>query len=556
MSRRGVLLVLFVPTFFSFNILFVPLSSADMVYSDAVHISEFIPNPTGSDSEFEFIELYNDSGTEVDLSGWVIDTGGSARFTIDDGTILAAESFLTYYSADKNISLTNTGDHIQFIRPDSVVQDDITYTSSIEGHSYIRKDDGRYEDSDTPTPNAGNGVVVTPTPSPSVTPTPTASAEPALYSSDIHVSEFLPNPEGDDGELEFVELHNGSSSSVDISGWIIDTGSTSRFTISAGTSIPAGGFLALFSSSNDISLSNSSDRIQLLRPDSSIQDDILYSSSKEGYSYNRSDIGAYEQSFTPTPNTANVITVSPTPAPKTTSSATPKPEEELAVYDFSSRIVINELLPNPKGSDEENEYIEIKNLDKKDIRLEGWTLDDSAKGTAFRFPKTATINPGKILVFYRNVTKIALNNDTDTIKLLDPKGKAISTVTYEKPVVEGEGWNRVNDGSYSWSAAVTPGQENTIIVHEQLTPSPKTTKKPSAPSKKSSGPITATTPSVLGARVEMLAWPEPISSTRTVINSPTPLLTGRQHLFVLIGGTVAFAQLMAGISRKEAIWRR
>lgn len=563
MKYPSAVLLVSVCLWISFNILFVSLSSAEEVYSDAIHINEFIPNPEGNDSELEFIELYNSSSHDVDLGGWVVDTGGSAVFTIDNGTILAAQTFLTFYSADKNISLTNTSDHIQFIRPDAVVQDDITYTSSIEGYSYIRKDDGTYEGSSTPTPNVAN-VPATPMPTPTfeVTPMPMV---------DVHISEFLPNPDGDDGELEFIELMNGSAAPVDLSGWGIDTGPTSRFQIGPDISIPADGFLVFFSLSHDISLSNSGDHIQLIRPDNIVQDDISYSSSKEGYSYNRSDSGTYPESFTPTPNAANVITVSPTPTLQPSPSPIPQAEQKDVSYDFSSHVVINELLPNPKGSDEENEYIEIKNLDKKSIHLEGWILDDSAKGSGFHFSTSTIIGPGKILVFYRNVTKIALNNDTDMIKLLDPKGKVISTTTYEKPVVEGESWNRIEDGSFRWSAALTAGHENTIIVHEKPTPKPRSTspayrqvgsgqvratKKPSALPTKSSVPSIVNTPSVLGARSQTLPWPEIVSSTHTVVDSTRPAFTGKQHLFLLVGGTVAFAQLIAGISRKEAIWRR
>ncbi len=569
MIFRHIKLLVLLYLFFLSNILIFSVSSAEEAYSSAVHIHEFIPNPTGNDSELEFIELYNSSDEDVDLSGWIIDTGGSARFTLEDGTILAAQSFLTFYSSDKNIALTNSGDHIQFIRPDTVAQDDITYTSSIEGHSYIRTDEGMYEDSSTPTPNALNASSPTPMPSPSPTSTPTPtvsptstptpSPEPIVYSADVHISEFLANPEGDDGELEFVELHNSSTSEVDISGWIIDTGPTSRFVIASGTLLGASSYVAFFSSAHDISLSNSSDRIQFIRPDGVTQDDISYTTTKEGHSYNRSDSGVYDQSFTPTPNAANTISASPTPSPKPTSTASPTSEEEYVAYDFSSLLVINEVLPNPKGSDEEYEFIEIKNMDTTTVRLAGWALDDTAKGSGFHFADERIL-AGKILVLQRKKTKIALNNDTDTVKLIDPKGKAISAVTYSKVVPEEQSWNRLVDGTYAWSATLTPGKENTIVVLEKISPSPKPKKTNSAAVKKKvsvgTRESTPRLPNVLAARDEKLPWTETVS--RTVVSSTNEALpvTGKQRLFVLFGATAAFAQLASGISRKERIWRR
>ncbi|MEZ5301297.1 MAG: lamin tail domain-containing protein [Verrucomicrobiales bacterium] len=44
-------------------------------------------------------------------------------------------------------------------------------------------------------------------------------------------------------EREFIELHNVSAAAVDVSGWAIDRGVS--FTFPGGTSIPAGGYLAV-----------------------------------------------------------------------------------------------------------------------------------------------------------------------------------------------------------------------------------------------------------------------------------------------------------------------
>ncbi len=574
---RSIKIIAILSVFFIYNVLIFSVSSAEQEYSDAVHINEFIPNPVGIDSELEFIELYNSGDADADLTGWIIDTGGTARFTIENGTILSAKSFLTFYSSDKNIALTNLGDHIQFIRPDTTVQDDIVYTSSIEGHSYIRLDTGEYVDSASPTPNTPNASTpsVTPTPTPAVTPTPIPTPVPTLtptpsllpsaspismpYSTEVHVSEFLPNPEGDDSELEFVELHNTDAFDVDLSGWVIDTGPTSRFSLASGTILGSDSYTVFLSSGYDISLSNSSDHIKFIRPDGVVQDDIVYSATKEGHSYNRSNAGTYEQSFAPTPGAANVISPSPTPSPKPASSTSPESEQEHMAYIFSSLLVINEMLPNPKGSDEEYEFIEIKNMDTKTVRLAGWTLDDTAKSSGFHFTDES-IGAGKILVFERKKTKISLNNDTDTISLIDPNGKIISSVRYNKVVPEGQSWNRTVGGTYTWSTMLTPGKENTIVVLEKMSPSPKPRKASiTTPKKKTPSAVRVSvsrSPEVLAARDIKLPWNETISHVVvSPINATLPS-NGKQRLFVLFGATAAFAQLASGISRKERIWRR
>ena len=48
-----------------------------------VLISETLPNPPGSDAQGEWVELSNDGSGAVDLSGWYLTTGGTARTRLD-----------------------------------------------------------------------------------------------------------------------------------------------------------------------------------------------------------------------------------------------------------------------------------------------------------------------------------------------------------------------------------------------------------------------------------------------------------------------------------------
>jgi hypothetical protein len=539
-----------------------------------VHISEFIPNPVGTDSELEFIELHNYSDQEVDISGWSIDTGGSATFSFDSGATISVREFLAFFSKDKNISLTNSGDHIRLLRADGTVQDDIVYSTSKEGYSYIRNEEGAYEQTDTPTPNAENIVLATPTPSPSVTPTPaptpspTPSASPTLaptpvlptYSDEVRINEFLPNPIGSDSTLEFIELYNASGGAIDVSGWKIGNGSSS-FIIPDGNSIAAAGYLVFMSAETGSLLGNTGDRrVQLIDPDGIIRKEVSYSGSTEGYSYNRTDSGDFQKSSTATPGAANSITL---PAPTPTSSPLEEDAKESITYDFSTKIFINEFLPNPKGSDTELEFIELKNMDTKKIRLVGWTLDDGDKGSSpYHFSDTDTISPDGIIVLFRSKTKIALNNDTDSVRLVDPKGVVISAVTYTPKVQEGDSYARNVGNVFVWTSAPTPGKENTIVVQEE-----GEGKEDNPFSKKASVPRTARTdssssartlaPKVLSATTSFLPWPDlpETLSVRTVIDSSNRRFSGRQQVFIFFGGFVACAQLVSGVLSKERIWR-
>lgn len=124
-------------------------------------------------------------------------------------------------------------------------------------------------------------------------------------------------------------------------------------------------------------------------------------------------------------------------------------------------IIINELLPNPQGSDEENEWIELKNISNKTVDLTGWEISDasgkSAKLTRDKYG-SLFINPGDFFLLRRTQTKISLNNNGDTIYLKN-KGKVIDSVDYTGSP-EGKSWALSSSGKWYWADESTPAQEN------------------------------------------------------------------------------------------------
>ena len=99
----------------------------------------------------------------------------------------------------------------------------------------------------------------------------------------------------------------------------------------------------------------------------------------------------------------------------------------------SHEITINEFIPNPEGDDEENEWIEIYNGSNSIVDISGWQLDDEASGSQpFTFPQNTLIAPKSYIVFPRPITKIALNNEGDSVRLLLPEGVVFQEVQYSK----------------------------------------------------------------------------------------------------------------------------
>ncbi len=84
-------------------------------------ITELLPNPdgTGTDDSDEFIELYNPNPVAFHLIGFTLQTGTTTKhnYTFPDGAILAPQSFTAFYSADTNLSLSNSGGQADLLDP-------------------------------------------------------------------------------------------------------------------------------------------------------------------------------------------------------------------------------------------------------------------------------------------------------------------------------------------------------------------------------------------------------------------------------------------------------
>jgi PKD repeat protein len=128
------------------------------VYSDTVVINEFLPNPTGSDTTGEFIELKNIGSSSVDLAGWQLDDedGGSSPSVMGDGTTLGAGEIRSFSRSDTKIALNNGGDGVRLLDPAGGAKSSYDYSSAApEGQSYNR-DGSSYVLSTTVTAGAAN----------------------------------------------------------------------------------------------------------------------------------------------------------------------------------------------------------------------------------------------------------------------------------------------------------------------------------------------------------------------------------------------------------------
>lgn len=138
----------------------------------------------------------------------------------------------------------------------------------------------------------------------------------ALPASDIglmapELTEIMPNPigTGNDATDEFIELYNPNPLPFDLSGFVLQTGTTTshKYLFGAGTMLPPLGFSAYFSSTTHLSLSNSGGQVKLLDPSgNSISASTAYSTAKDGQSWAYAQ-GKWRWTTDVTPGLANII---------------------------------------------------------------------------------------------------------------------------------------------------------------------------------------------------------------------------------------------------------
>ena len=125
------------------------------VYSGEIKFNEILPSPEGSDSENEWIELYNSSESEIDLSGWIIkDTTGSIKEYILDSKI-SSLGYLLLGRPETRITLNNDSDGLVLLNPNKEVVDSINFGKAVQGQSYI-KTSNEWTWTTTPTPAQEN----------------------------------------------------------------------------------------------------------------------------------------------------------------------------------------------------------------------------------------------------------------------------------------------------------------------------------------------------------------------------------------------------------------
>lgn len=126
---------------------------------------------------------------------------------------------------------------------------------------------------------------------------------------------------------------------------------------------------------------------------------------------------------------------------------------------------VAELLTNPIGDDDGNEFIEIYNPNNVSVDLANYQLNVTSNGSRFNFPGGTKIEPGEYLSFSNNQIKFSLINTTSSIEIRSTDDQLIDeTGIYTNPG-EGLAWALI-DGLWQYTKRPTPGSANMLSLVE------------------------------------------------------------------------------------------
>ena len=400
------------------------LPSSDNSRPGDIIINEVMADPVGLTAlpETEYVEIYNVSGSNLSLSGWVFLYDG--KETVLPGVVLPSGCYAVLYRSGRDISvaggalslgidkfpssLANTGKTVGLKNSKGILINEMTYPKAVRGKSYERDGRGLWHlctDEKGGTPGKANSPALPPKPDPEPDPgtNPDPTPDPIIPPSDnsrpgdVVINEVMADPVGLVAlpETEYVEIYNVSGSNLFLSGWVFLY--DGKETVLPDTVFPAGCYAVLYRSGHDMavaegalslsidkfpsSLANTGKTVGLKNSEGVLIDEMAYPKAVRGKSYERDGEGLWylctdEKGGTPgeanSPALPPDLDPAPEPDPGTDPDPDPAPDPDTGVIIESLEIIINEILPEPFADG--SEYIELYNLSGRPLFLSGLAI--------------------------------------------------------------------------------------------------------------------------------------------------------------------------------------
>ena len=322
----------------------IPVQSADS--SSGVVINEIAWMGNQASYNDEWIELYNNTNSPIDIADWALKTIDETPKISLKGVISANGFYLLERTDDNSApnitadqiytgALGNNGERLELYDSSDNLIDTIDCSAgwfagdNLTKQTMERKnpqspgnEPNNWDNSQSPegTPRNENSAAKLDSQSSSALLPETSPAESdrtkiektepkfMSYPSKIIISEILPSPAGPDAENEWIELQNQNGFEVNLSNWKIEdvAGGTHVYNFPEGTTISIQGFLVIWRPQTKITLNNSGDSLNIIQPDGNAIDKVSYGKAPQGQSYNQTELG-WAWSNALTPGSPNII---------------------------------------------------------------------------------------------------------------------------------------------------------------------------------------------------------------------------------------------------------
>lgn len=250
----------------------------------------------------DWIEVYNSSASQMDISGYKIyDVGGQSgtkpKKLFPSGSVVPPNGFLVIITDDADPSgfgLSSSGEKVWLENAAGLITDSIDFPALEETQSYIRYPDG------------GTNLVKTD----SIT---RGTANVYLFISLIKMNEIYSR--GTTADPDWIEIYNSSSSPVDLTGYKIydiggQAGTKPKKQFLDGIIIPANGFYVIVTDDADPSgfgLSSNGEQVWLEDASANVIDNVIFPAMDVTQSYGRlPDGGTWQLLNTITKGYSNV----------------------------------------------------------------------------------------------------------------------------------------------------------------------------------------------------------------------------------------------------------
>jgi hypothetical protein len=413
------------------------------------------------------VDLRLSSGDKLDL--------GNATSNADGVRLICDSSVAdTVIYGNQNVGYDDWRDDSGLVAADAHLAPKPGSGSSVARHVDGEDSDNSGDDfceDDSPTPGGANNCADTPD-----TNNPDTGDPPAGCDGNVVINEFLTNPAGTDSSAmgEWIEIYNAGTVPAELNGWAIERAkSTYSERVSLYGFLPAGSYLLVgeenaaggtadivVSSPDSLDLGQAGSNADVVRLvcEDGVADTVVYGSPNSDSFID--DSGQVASSLAEAPGEDECIARVQNGYDTDASGSdfvllesgdctpgSPNEDQEPAVCEVenASDIKINEIFPNPDGTDGGYEWIELVNIGNGSVRLDGWQIDigkSSWGSIAVVFPNGAGIDAGDHVLIggpdveganLQTTDNLSMGNassNADGVRLLDCEGAVVDTLVY------------------------------------------------------------------------------------------------------------------------------